>query len=445
MVEWLGPALPFLYAFAAIALWTAAIYVLHRRGLLAKYNLVPIGPLLMVKTVRGRDFIDRSARFRRLWRAFGDLSIFIVAFTMVGITALLIWEATLVSSIPPDRAPSPEMLLGIPGINPIIPLWYGIFALAIAVGLHEFMHGILARVAKVKIESLGLLFLIFPIGAFVEPAEAEMRALPRRERARIFSVGAAINMLLALVFGVIFSTMTLAGVEPMQQGIGILDFTSDTAPARQAWPVSMEGHSVITEVNGTSTPTLAAFQAAMARTRPGDNVSVVAWKADASQTYFVTLGDGGGGRPVMGIFAIDTSTSYYHPFTDVDRFGGVGGALLTYIALPFTGRSPLQEPTTDFYRLTGVWAGVPEWLFYLIANTFYWLFWLNLMLGATNSLPAVPLDGGYVFKDGLESLLSRVRGGLEPSRREAIARRVSHAFAFMILALILWQFIGPRI
>jgi len=95
--------------------------------------------------------------------------------------------------------------------------------------------------------------------------------------------------------------------------------------------------------------------------------------------------------------------------------------------------------------ITGPWASVPAPVFYVLANILYWLFWINLMLGATNALPAVPLDGGYVFKDGIEALLLRLRGGLEPSRREAIVRRVSHAFAFLILALILWQIIGPRL
>src|SRR2546425_11604800 len=219
-------ALDFLAFLGVVAAWTAALYVLDRRGILAKWNLVPAGPFLMVKTKRGRDFIDRAARFRRGWAVFGDLSIVLVGLTMVGITALLIWEAILVRNIPPERAPTPEMLLGIPGINPIIPLGYGVFALAIAVGIHEFMHGILSRVAKVKVESLGILLMILPIGAFVEPAEAGLRALPRRERARVYSVGAGINLLLAPLFGVLFAMMMFA-VQPAESGVGVLGFTSD--------------------------------------------------------------------------------------------------------------------------------------------------------------------------------------------------------------------------
>ena len=423
-----------------VAVWTAIIQVLERRGILAKRNLVAMGPFLMVKTRRGRDFIDRTSRFRRVWRAFGDLSIVIVGLTMVGITALLVWEATLVGNIPPDRAPSPELLLGIPGLNPVIPLGYGIFALVIAVGIHEFFHGILARVAKVKVESLGLLFLVFPIGAFVEPAEAEMKELPRRERARIYSVGAGINILLALLFGVLFSSMMLS-VQPVAPGVGIVAYSSETSPAFVAGiPVG----SIITSVNGTATPTPAILRAVTARSQPGDDVTVVAWKNGASQTYTVRLGNDSG-VPILGIRGLNTQTSIYHPFTDLDAYGGVPGSLLTYISLPFIGYAPLQPPLTDFYVITGPWGAVPASVFYLLANALYWLFWLNLMLGATNALPAVPLDGGFVFKDGVEALLARARKGLAPERRERIVRTVSYAFAFLILALILWQVIGPRI
>jgi len=68
-----------------------------------------------------------------------------------------------------------------------------------------------------------------------------------------------------------------------------------------------------------------------------------------------------------------------------------------------------------------------------------------LMLGATNALPAVPLDGGYLFTDGIEGLVSRLRKGIPTEQRDRIVRGVSYTFAFLILGLVLWQLIGPRI
>src|SRR2546422_10311283 len=134
--------LDFLLFLGVLAAWTAGVHLLDRRGLLAKWNLIPVGPFLMVKTRRGRDFIDRSARFRRAWRVFGDLSIVLVGLTMVGITALLVWEAVLIRNIPPERAPGPELLPGGPGVDPIIPVGDGGVRPAVPGRPHEALPAI---------------------------------------------------------------------------------------------------------------------------------------------------------------------------------------------------------------------------------------------------------------------------------------------------------------
>src|SRR2546426_7998313 len=99
--------LDFLLFVGVIAVWTAGIYILDRRGFLTKHNLVPVGPFLMVKTRRGRDFIDRPARVRRAWRGLRDPRIVLLRLTMGGITALPVLEALLIPQIPPRRGPRP--------------------------------------------------------------------------------------------------------------------------------------------------------------------------------------------------------------------------------------------------------------------------------------------------------------------------------------------------
>jgi membrane-associated protease RseP (regulator of RpoE activity) len=438
-----------LIAATLIVLWSLGLYALQRRGLLEPRGLhpspPPAGPFLMWKTVRGRALIERLARPTRFWRIFGDLSIVLVAVTMVGTTVLLIWEATLVrSQAIIANPPSPDLLLGLPGINPIIPLGYGIFALAIAIVLHEFSHGILSRVARIQIRSLGLIFLIVPIGAFVEPDEEEMRALPRRERGRLFAAGPATNILLAILFALLFSSVMMSAVTPVREGVGILSFTP-TSPAREA---GMQPYTIIVSVNNTPVRSVEEFQAAMQLVRPDDTIQVLAFDPSTSAVtpYTVTvIAEEGTDRPLIGIFRIDVSTDYYHPLTNPGRFGGVPGALLTYVSLPFQGRAPIDDPAIRFYRVGGPWAALPAPLFWLLANTVYWLFWLNIMLGLTNALPAVPLDGGYLFKDGIEGFVSRIRKGISAEDRDRIVRGVSYTFAFLILGLVLWQFIGPRL
>ncbi len=443
---------PLLLAAGAIVLWSFALYALQRRGLLEPRGLIPspppAGPFLMWKTVRGRQLIDRLARPTRFWRIFGDVSILLVLLTMAGTTLLLLWEATLVQNAAVrGNPPSPEILLGLPGINPIIPLGYGVLGLAVAIILHEFSHGILSRVAKIRIRSLGLIFLIVPIGAFVEPDEEQLRALPRRDRARLYAAGPATNILLAVLFAFLFSSVMMSSVTPVHDGVGIIGFTEGGSPSQDA---GMQAYTVITEVNGTAVASITDFRNAMALTKAGQNLSVVAFNpadtANPYRSFTVTLAaEPGTGRPLLGIYAVDVSTDYYHPLTNPARFGGVPGAILSYVSLPFQGRAPIDDPVLRFYRVNGPLAAVPAPLFWILANSAYWLFWLNLMLGATNALPAVPLDGGYIFKDGIEGLVSRFRKGLPAERRDRIVRGVSYTFALLILGLVLWQLIGPRI
>ncbi|MCJ2512071.1 MAG: site-2 protease family protein, partial [Candidatus Thermoplasmatota archaeon] len=119
--------------------------------------------------------------------------------------------------------------------------------------------------------------------------------------------------------------------------------------------------------------------------------------------------------------------------------------LFAYIGLPLLRLSPFPDWFTQFYEVEGFWSFLPTDAFWVLANIVYWIFWLNLMLGLTNVLPAVPLDGGYIFRDGLEAVMERTKPDMAAEKREAYARKVSYALALLILALILWQIIGPRI
>ncbi|MCD6331405.1 MAG: site-2 protease family protein, partial [Thermoplasmata archaeon] len=164
------------------------------------------------KTEKGKRFIDSVAK-KKLWKFYGNISIFICIVAMIFTTAIIIWNLIIAFKIPPQRAPSPRLILGIPGINPVIPIGYGILALAIAIVVHEISHGILARYGKIKVKSLGLLFLIVPIGAFVEPDEEQIKKTARKIRSRIFSAGPASNIVLAIVCILILSFILAPSID----------------------------------------------------------------------------------------------------------------------------------------------------------------------------------------------------------------------------------------
>ena len=92
------------------------------------------------------------------------------------------------ASLPPDvPPPTASELVTVYGINPMIPLWWGVIGFIVALVIHEFGHGLLARGHGMRIRSFGL--AVLPLGAFAEPEGEELFKAPRRERQRMFAAG----------------------------------------------------------------------------------------------------------------------------------------------------------------------------------------------------------------------------------------------------------------
>ncbi|AKB55139.1 MULTISPECIES: site-2 protease family protein [Methanosarcina] len=96
----------------------------------------------------------------------------------------------------------------------------------------------------------------------------------------------------------------------------------------------------------------------------------------------------------------------------------------------------------QFYQPVG-WAEPLGIGIFWIANTLLWVGWLNFYVGLFNCLPAVPLDGGHVFKDSIYSFVYRL------TRNDSISERVSNSITASFSMLILFSFIfmifGPYI
>ncbi|MDR0508510.1 MAG: metalloprotease, partial [Candidatus Methanoplasma sp.] len=66
-----------------------------------------------------------------------------------------------------------------------------------------------------------------------------------------------------------------------------------------------------------------------------------------------------------------------------------------------------------------------------------WIFWLNIMLGVSNAIPAYPFDGGFTFQGGLSALLERLGMKNEKKREELTGRVTNYLSMIMIFMLIL--------
>ena len=437
-----------------LLIWVPGVRWAENEGHLKKYNLDLVWgrSFIMWRTNAGKDFIEWLAQYNLFWRRVGDVWVVTVFFIMILMFLLLAWQATLAWQIPKTSAVSPKMMIGLPGLNPIIPLWYGILALVVAMVVHEFSHGILSRVADVKIKALGLLLFIFPIGAFVEPDEEEMKTMARWERMRLYSAGPGSNMVIAIVFSLLFSWGMVASLEPSNDGVlsasVIVDYGGEEA--------GLEPWMLITAVNDQEVNNALDFSDIMNETYAGQTVNVSVLNKGQPETYQAVLSDKGSyylkyypdyyeswmsGKGFMGIAVVNpevVTDSLSHP-------GSSGGSMLQYITLPFQKLQPFPDHFTAIFEPTGIPGILPEGLFWVLANSFYWIFWLNLMVGLTNALPAVPLDGGFIFADAVTGILDQFKGGLTEERKEGIVDNLVGVMAFTVIFLVVWQLIGPRL
>ncbi len=511
---------PLITILILLGAWITIVVYLYKRGWIKKEGSISLfGPALMIKTKRGKKFIERVGK-NKFWKHYGNFGVALSFIIMAIVFFLLIWQAYIVTTLPPSRAPSPQEAIGLPGINPIIPVGYGILALVVAVVLHEFSHGFLVAYHKLKIVSLGLLLFIVPIGAFVEPDEDKLFRAERKKRMRVFAAGPTTNIILAIIFLIIFFGM-MNTVSVAHQGVyvssvssgpnshifspgmmvvsvnqtrikSIDDFYSVPAPY-PGKTVSVEIYSsgknkILNATNGVIIASLVDgypaqkanlkpgwifysinhtlirnerdFINALNRTKAGQTVEVVMLDNSMKKMYFnITLADKydyysryapslnrpwfrgkgflGVGAYYLGINVGDPKIlqdMLSNPYRNVKSFGDFVSSTFFLIGLPFAGLMPMPSSLEAIFI-------VPFHGFWVIAYSVYWIFWINLMLGLTNLLPAVPLDGGYLFKDMAEAIFKRLRMK-NPEQR---ARGLTSFASILVFLLIIWQFLGPRI
>ena len=190
------------WAFGALGLWVLILSQFERRGILDKWNATRVlGGLLMLRSNRGQETIEKVAKPRAFWRLYGEVSMWTCFVVMIFIVLFLLlsFGSALIYGVPKSDAPASQLIV-LPGINPIIPFWWPAIAFVGALVIHEFAHALQARAHGMRVRSVGLLMLgPFPAGAFVEPEFEELTKAPRRERARLFAAAPATNMYAGLL------------------------------------------------------------------------------------------------------------------------------------------------------------------------------------------------------------------------------------------------------
>ncbi|MDX1611875.1 MAG: site-2 protease family protein, partial [Candidatus Thermoplasmatota archaeon] len=377
-------------------------------------------------------------------RGVGPVADVFIALTILAgalMLLLVVYQNVLLfthTEIVSERPPRLSETLAIPGVNPVIPVGYGLFALLVALVIHEGGHGVLARHAEMKVKSLGLLFLVIPVGAFVEPDEAHLQDSSLRQKLRLFSAGPGPNIVLAMICVLAFAQVFTPAMAPQHEGVAMLNVI-EGLPAEQA---GLEAGMFITGIDGKDVRSYADFQNILLERQAEEGedpamLPVQYWQRGETGTativpldkyaYYKDRGftdeqlesactnqqgqDTCRGVPFLGVTPAgpnelsNLTANFQHPFEQQ----GLARGSLFYVAMPFANLQPFPDTFHDIFTPTGTFEGWGD-AFWITANTLYWLFWINIVLGTFNALPFWVLDGGHMFRQSLHWFLRRRKG-----------------------------------
>lgn len=341
------------------------------------------------RTKHGVEFIDKVAKkFPRLWNIYGWTG---VLFGLISMPAVLLLAGTGIANMLKNPAAGGGPSLIAPGLGSeaqfqsgisFIPVEYWLISIAVLMVVHEFSHGIVARVEDLEINSVGWLVMGVIPGAFVEPEGENM--LPGDEedtdtsedenednggmwdqgtwtqRLKVLCAGSFANYATAALFAVLFLGTVTATTNMVQSGfIGIQTQPGDNSlqyEAMEGFPAFEAGmrNGTLQSINGTEINTQEDLQNVSEGLRPNQSLVV-----ETSE----------------GQFTVKATEYEYREYKQN--------------ILPF--------------------ASGMQWFINLLQTVAY----LNFVVGFFNMLPAKPLDGGQVVDTFLERFYPEGRNALD--------------------------------
>jgi membrane-associated protease RseP (regulator of RpoE activity) len=422
-----------------VAAYLVVAFIVRQQKIFSDH-IVFYGPVMAIRTMKVR-FLDWFTRFSTFFRVYATFGVAMVVVISAGMTILLFLSLSYTFAVrpPPTGIYAPQNILLIPGLNEYVPSTLAVWlAFVLAIAIHEFGHGILSRVEKIKVKSMGALLFVLPIGFFVEPDEEELNQARGMKKVRMFGAGITNNIVFGtacFVVMVLLMGLVVPVTGPVVGGV-YQNYSAEKA--------GVPPNSIILAVNGTPVQTQAEVSGLLNATRPGDVVTLTVLHNDQSRTYTLTLSSWPEGTTnrTSGFMGI----AYYDPGLVLDTIGQSISPIgfLRFLTVPFdiSGVSnplrilAIQSQEIQFYLIpfAGFW-GIIHFLF--------WSGWINLSVGVFNAIPMVPLDGGYIMKEGVERAFER-KGWLNAA--PYVTTGISSLMIVILVSIILLPYlfaVGP--
>lgn len=227
---------------------------------------------------------------------------------------------------------------------------------------------------------------------------------------------------------------------------------------------------VLIRINDTEIKRLDDFISFMNSTRPGQTLDIYMMSntsANASMEVFRGIEltkypyEAGAKKGFLGIsYSPDTGAVSYslgigigefqakrflHMLQNIPSLLNKPDGWVYLFSLPIIGLTGEGFPgfsglITYFYEPAGWASSLGNGIFWML-NILMWVGWMNFYVGLFNCLPAVPLDGGHVFRDVMAGTLSRIIGNGE--RVERISNAIVVIFAILILMSLVFVTFAP--
>jgi len=416
-----------------IAAYALIAFYIHREKLWPDH-ITFYGPLIALKTDRV-GFFDRAIPYSGFLRIYGTLGVVMVVIVSVLMTAMLLISVQHIVIQRPSltMANDPKNVLAIPGVNDFIPFTFAVwFGLLVTMVVHEFGHAILCRVENIRVRSMGILWAVIPIGAFVEPDEGDQERCTGLPKMRMFGAGITNNILIGILCFLLMIALLGYAVPvntPLIKGIYV------DSPAFAA---GVPANSVIREVNGIPVSARADVTAVLDTTKPGDTAVLKIENGGETKEYRLTLA--AWPKEISDKTTGFMGVSYYDAVQFKEQFGLLATpiGLIILLAIPiYSIMDPAGWSQFSIFTIDSVDAimwQVPFPEFWFVVQLLFWCGWFNMVVGTFNAIPLIPLDGGYILKEGMDRLMAR-RGWLQYSGY--IVGAISYGLFAILLAVII--------